>query len=376
MKLVVGVCCLMFVNVLFGQSKKELIAILNNRVDSLNQVVSAARKEEKLLNQLIFNLRKDNQTLISESSSLKRQLSELESTMSELTESLKTLKGNNALLSADYDKQSTVLKAVEQKVKMKEDSLVLLATELLKYKPAPKEKLVVKQDNTGPIKTVTIGTQVWMVANLNVSTFRNGVEIPEVQDKDAWDKAGDNKQPAWCYYDKHPKNGVKYGKLYNWYAVVDSNGLCPQGWHVPSDEEWETLVSYLGENAGTKMKAKSGWNKWESGGSATCPVCVGWNAEYRRKTACHLCKDRRWIPAAVVYNSGDGNNLSGFTGLPGGGRYDNGDYYYVGIYGSWWSSTESNTTSAFDRNLGNSNRLEYGYRSNKGSGFSVRCLRD
>ncbi len=71
-----------------------------------------------------------------------------------------------------------------------------------------------------------------------------------------------------------------------WLAkLLFNNGLCPQGWHVPSDKEWETLVSYLGENPGTKMKAKSGWNKVESGGSATCPVCSGWNDEYRRKTA-------------------------------------------------------------------------------------------
>ena len=362
MKLVVGVCCLMFVNVLFGQSKKEMIAILNNRVDSLNLVVSAERSDKQKLNLIIY--------------SLKRQLSELESTKDELTESLKTLKGKNAKLSADYDKQSTALKVAEQKIKMKEDSLVLLATELLKYIPAPKEKLVVKQDNTGPIKTVTIGTQVWMVSNLNVSTFRNGVEIPEAQYIAAWDKAGDNKQPAWCYYNKDPKNGVKYGKLYNWYAVVYSNGLCPQGWHVPSDKEWETLVSYLGENAGIKMKAKSGWSKWESGGSATCPVCSGWNAEYRRKTACHRCKDTRSIPAAVVYASGDGNNLSGFTGLPGGYRGSDGYYDGIGDYGGWWSSTEDVTDIAWSRHLFNYLGDARRGSANKGIGYSVRCLRD
>jgi len=335
----------MCVNVLFGQSKKEMIAILNNRVDSLNQVVSAERSDKQKLN--------------SEISSLKRELSELESTKDELTESMKTLKGKNATLSADYDAQSTALKAAEQKIKMKEDSLVLLANELLKYKPAPKEKLVVKQDNTGPIKTVTIGTQVWMVSNLNVSTFRNGLEIPEVKDEDAWSKAGYNKQPAWCYYDNDPKNGVKYGKLYNWYAVVDSNGLCPQGWHIPSDKEWETLVSYLGENPGTKMKAKSGWDKVKTGGSATCPVCDGWNDEYRRKTACHRCKDTRSIPAAVVYASGDGNNQSGFTGLPGGSRYNSGYYYGIGSYGGWWSSTEGITFIAWIRSLNAGNGHAY-----------------
>ncbi len=362
MKLVVGVCCLMFVNVLFGQSKKEMIAILNNRVDSLNLVVSIERSDKQKLN--------------SEISSLKRQLSDLESTKDELTESLKTLKGKNAKLSVDYDKQSSALKAAEQKIKMKEDSLVLLANELLKYKPAPKEKLVVKQNNTGPIKTVTIGTQVWMVSNLNVSSFRNGVDILEAQDDAAWKKAGDNKQPAWCYYNNDPKNGVKYGKLYNWYAVVDSNGLCPQGWHVPSDKEWETLVSYLGENPGRKMKAKSGWNKWKSGGSETCPVCSRWNDEYRSKTACHRCKDTRSIPAAVAYHSGDGNNLSGFFGLPG-GYHSRGNYYYIGYDGYWWSSTEDDTFTAWSRYLSfNSGSADRDASNKKNGGFSVRCLRD
>jgi uncharacterized protein (TIGR02145 family) len=349
----------MFVNVLFGQSKKEMIAILNNRVDSLNQVVSTERSDKQKLN--------------SEISSLKRRLSDLESTKDDLIEKLKTMEEKNATLTADYDKQSTALKAAEQKIKMKEDSLVLLATELLKYKPAPKEKLVVKQDNTGPIKTVTIGTQVWMVSNLNVSTFRNGVEIPEVQDKDAWYKAGYNKQPAWCFYNNDPKNGVKYGKLYNWYAVVDSNGLCPQGWHVPSDKDWETLVSYLGENPATKMKAKSGWDKWESGGSATCPVCSRWNDEYRRKTACHRCKDNRWISAAVVYNSGDGNNLTGFSGLPGGNRSKYGMYDKIGKRGLWWSFSIYNTSYRY---MNNYNEKIDNYVEDKKSGLSIRCVMD
>ena len=163
---------------------------------------------------------------------------------------------------------------------------------MLKYRTAPKKELVVKQDNTDPIKTVTIGRQVWMLENLSVSTFKNGVAIPEVQDNDAWKNAGRNQQPAWCYYDNDPKNGAKFGKLYNWYAVIDNNGLCPQGWHVPTDAEWDTLVAYLGgeDVAGDKMKAKSGWNKRKDENDITCPVCDSWNAEYRSKKACHRCK--------------------------------------------------------------------------------------
>ena len=344
---------------LFAQSKKELIVSLTNRVDSLNQIVSSERSYKDRLN--------------SEVSNLKKQLLNLETTEDRLLNEIKVLEDKNSDLLNEHNKFK---KEVEQKLKTKQDSLFLITAELLKYKPAPKEKLVVKQDNTGPIKTVTIGTQVWMVSNLNVATFRNGVEIPEVQDKDAWNKAGDNKQPAWCYYNINSNNGVKYGKLYNWYAVNDTNRLCPQGWHVPTDAEWTVLTDYLGgaPGAGSKMKAKSGWDKVESGGSASCPVCSAWNDEYRRKTACHRCKDTRYIPAAIAYHSGDGTNESGFTGLPGGYRSNDGGYYNIGASGNWWSSTESYYGNARPFSLANDDA--YSSSGSEKNGLSVRCLRD
>lgn len=107
-------------------------------------------------------------------------------------------------------------KLKDAQIKSKQDSLALVVKELLLYKPAPpklEEKLIVAQDVSGPIKTVTIGKQVWMLENLNVATFKNGVVIPEVKDKDAWVNAGDNQQAAWCYYDNDPKmarNMVNY----------------------------------------------------------------------------------------------------------------------------------------------------------------------
>jgi uncharacterized protein (TIGR02145 family) len=296
-----------------AQSKKEMIAILTNRVDSLNQIVASERSDKQKLN--------------IEISKLKNQIKDLER--------------NNENLSTDKSALETKNNALDKQLKIKKDSLVLVTTELLKYRPAPKPVIVVKQDNTGSIKTVTIGRQVWMLENLNVSTFKNGVAIPAVQDQDAWCKAGDNKQPAWCYYDNDPKNGVKYGKLYNWYAVIDNNGLCPQGWHVPSDAEWDTLVAYLGGEsvAGGKMK-EVGTTSWN-----------GPNI--------------------------DATNTSLFTGLPGGLRYNDGSYIsYFGDAGSWWSSTEFNTYYAWFRFL-------YGYQGlanradgNKKSGLSVRCLKD
>jgi uncharacterized protein (TIGR02145 family) len=337
----------------FAQSKKEMIELLNKRVDSLNQIINTERSDKEQLNQQLVKLR--------------TQIKELNATVQNVENEKKELITTAAEKEAVYTKT----------LKLKQDSLALVVAELIKYKPVtPAPKLVVKQDNSGPIKSVNIGTQVWMLENLNVSTFKNGVPIPEVQDKDAWYKAKENKQPAWCYYNNDPRHGVKYGKLYNWYAVVDTNGLCPQGWHVPSDMEWEILEKYLGENLGAKIKAEKGWNKWESGGSATCPVCSGWNDEYRRKRACHRCKDTRSIPAPVVYHSGDGANISGFTGLPGGNRKYIGLYDAIGSFGYWWSSTGYYTDDAWYRDLYNALGNAGRNTNSKGSGFSVRCLRD
>lgn len=191
--------------------------------------------------------------------------------------------------------------------------------------------------NMAMSQTVTIGKQVWMNKNLNVDKFRNGDPIPQVKTNKEWEKAGDEGKPAWCYYDNDPANGDKYGKLYNWYAVNDSRGLAPKGWHVPSDEEWTILTDYLGGEveAGAKMKSKSGW-----------------------------------------YKEGNGTNSSGFSGLPGGNRNGYGTFDGIGNYGHWWSSTEDGTRAVWYRCLGCDTGIFSGNVYNKGIGFSVRCLRD
>jgi uncharacterized protein (TIGR02145 family) len=96
-------------------------------------------------------------------------------------------------------------------------------------------------------QTITIGTQVWMTENLNVEKFRNGDPIPEAKTEGEWKAYGEAGEAAWCNYDNDPKNGEKYSKLYNWYAVSDPRGLAPQGWHIPSDEEWGCLLITWGE---------------------------------------------------------------------------------------------------------------------------------
>lgn len=100
---------------------------------------------------------------------------------------------------------------------------------------------------------VTIGSQTWMTQNLNVDRFRNGDMIPEASDRDAWREAGENREPAWTYYNETPSFGDRHGKLYNWYAVNDPRGLAPEGWRIPDDEDW----AFLTENAGGEYSAFS-----------------------------------------------------------------------------------------------------------------------
>jgi len=180
---------------------------------------------------------------------------------------------------------------------------------------------------------VTIGSQVWTSKNLDVTTYRNGDVIPQVQDKSAWVKL---ETGAWCYYDNDASNGTKYGKLYNWHAVQDIRGLAPNGYHIPSDPEWTILTDYLGglSKAGTKMKSTSGWN-----------------------------------------NNGNETNSSGFLGLPGGARFD-GTFWYIARSGCWWSTSEDNYFNAWSRYLRYDGSVKRSSSDNKADGLSVRCLRD
>ena len=176
-----------------------------------------------------------------------------------------------------------------------------------------------------------------MLNNLEVTTYRNGDPIPQVTDPAAW---GLLSTGAWCYYNNNSANGPVYGKLYNWYAVNDPRGLAPAGWHVPSDGEWTTLSTCLGGDliAGGPMKE------------------IG---------------TTHWTPP----NTG-ATNSSGFTGLPGGGRGDDGTFSRVGNGGYWWSSTEHFQTVAPYRYLYYDGGDIDGDNFSKRCGLSVRCLRD
>jgi uncharacterized protein (TIGR02145 family) len=108
-------------------------------------------------------------------------------------------------------------------------------------------------------QTVTIGTQVWMTKNLNVEKFANGDDITEVKTQEEWEKAIQEERPAWCYFNNNPRKGKKYGKIYNWYAVIDSRGLAEEGWRIPNDEDWKILTETLSkdERQGTTDKGST-----------------------------------------------------------------------------------------------------------------------
>ena len=181
---------------------------------------------------------------------------------------------------------------------------------------------------------VTIGKQVWTSKNLDVETYRNGDIIPQVQDKEVWENLTTG---AWCYYENKTANGTTYGKLYNWYAVNDPRGLAPRGYHIPTDAEWTKLTDYLGGEsvAGKKMKSTSGWD-----------------------------------------NYGNGTNTTGFEGLPGGCRFANSNFNYIGANGYWWSSSDNNPNNAWCRYLSNDDGSVVSYYYYKRSGFFVRCIKD
>lgn len=190
---------------------------------------------------------------------------------------------------------------------------------------------------------VQIGTQIWMTKNLNVSRYRNGDPIPQVANSTQWANLTTG---AWCYYNNDPGNGPIYGKLYNWYAVNDPRGLAPAGWHIPSDAEWTTLVSFLGfpDVAGGKMK--------------TTGTLQAGNGLWRN-------------PNVAATNS------SGFSALPGGYEADNGSgSFLLDRNGYWWSTTEFGSLRAVARILSYTNGGVSTLEFFKDNGFSVRCIKN
>ena len=186
---------------------------------------------------------------------------------------------------------------------------------------------------------IQIGWQKWMCKNLNVSHYRNGDTIRFAESVEDWVDAGNKKEGAWCYYANYDLLGESYGKLYNYYAVIDPRNLAPSGWHIATTQEWWSLVNYLGGDslAGGKLK-EVGISHWG-------------------------------------YPNRGATNSSGFTALPGGYRSYIGNYSMLYEEGLWWGAP-----TGYDKNriyYVHFNNVKVGYsNAYEAAGFSVRCIKD
>lgn len=182
-------------------------------------------------------------------------------------------------------------------------------------------------------KTIKIGTQTWMAENLKTTRYKDGTTIPNVTDASVWSLTTSG---AYCDYNNSSTIGNTYGKLYNWFAVNTAK-LAPEGWHVPTDEEWTKLHSYIG---GTRY----------DGGKIQQKGTTYWMADT------------------------GASNITEFTGLPGGQRSDLGVFDSISFDGMWWTTTQAGGLSVcYDLYVkGYIERME----KSKKQGFSVRCIKN
>ena len=202
-----------------------------------------------------------------------------------------------------------------------------------------KTQIIVATDNDGNVyHTVTIGSQIWMVENLKTTKYRNGTQIPNVTDPAAWARL---QYGAYVDIKNDANYSSTYGRLYNWHAITDIGGLAPAGWHVPTEDEWITLIYFLGSYsvAGGKLK-EAGTSHW------------------------------------LVPNT-DATNETGFTALPasnaGGYDFRFEEFHYTGYY---WSSTSFHEGAAIYLSF-NAYSGDIGIDSYvKEMGYSIRCIKD
>jgi uncharacterized protein (TIGR02145 family) len=202
-----------------------------------------------------------------------------------------------------------------------------------------KDENIIVTDYEGNIyKTVKIGEQLWMAENLRSTRLNDGTNLANITDGMIWGNPASS-APAYCWYNNDSISYIStYGALYNYFAVK-TNKLCPTGWHVPSNEEWTTMVALFGPPG-------------EAGGK--------------------LCEagDLHW--QYIMHAT----NESGFTALPGGRRYINiGAFLEMGKAGYWWTSTPWDRSQAYYRGIYPNMGVISGWVEN-GVGYSIRCVKD
>ena len=183
---------------------------------------------------------------------------------------------------------------------------------------------------------VKIGDQFWMAENLKTTKYNDGSKIPLISDYNAWSRLI---SPGFCWYFNEAETyKADYGALYNGYTI-STGKLCPKGWHVPSAQEWQTLINYTGgKEVGGKLKG------------------IG---------------NEHWMSP-----NKDATNAVGYAALPGGSRGSRGSFFDDGLRGYWWSSTDFDNDNLWYSSMGySSNEVENNFDEKK-SGLSVRCIKD
>lgn len=197
---------------------------------------------------------------------------------------------------------------------------------------------ILKDIEDNEYETVFIGNNCWMAENLRTGLYADGSIIPNVTNDNDW---GNLTSGAWVFYDNEKQHKFPFGKLYNWYATDNNRKICPEDWHIPTNQEWETLIDHLGgaNEAGGKMK-ETGTDFW-------------------------------------LTPNLDATNESGFSGLPGGIRVADGSFFNIGYSGDWIGSSRENVDSVKIYRLwyNDSNVYSFGIDGfGKESGYSVRCI--
>jgi uncharacterized protein (TIGR02145 family) len=221
------------------------------------------------------------------------------------------------------------------------------------------DKSIVSDIDGNTYKTVQIGTQVWMAENLKTAKYNDGTMIPNITDDNLWSNLTSG---AWVYFNNDASYNNNYGKLYNWYAVSKTtNGkknICPKGWHVPTDSDWNKLVKFIDSGADTSMSlAQSPTAGVKLKSKATNTLLykyIGWNI---------------MTPASPATDD------YGFSALPAGLRDQAGYFSDLRDRVFFWSATDSGGGPWYRKMENNADGF---YRDTfwKWGGFSVRCLKD
>jgi uncharacterized protein (TIGR02145 family) len=213
--------------------------------------------------------------------------------------------------------------------------------------------------------TIVLGAQEWMAENLKTTRYRDGSPIAYPgNDQSQW---RGNLEGAYAWYNDDMLNKDRYGAIYNYHAVANPNGLCPTGWRIPTQADWNQLLNYLG-------------NDHQISNDIDDPTAAGNRLKSCRQQAsplggdCDTNQHPRWTQDEINLNYGTDD--FGFNALPGGGRTELGSYGNLGLYAYWWTTDEDSQTTAIVRHLNFDQSIVFYTTGNKNGGVSVRCIRN